>query len=119
MMQRTVTFRRLVFFLFALIGLAAAGGSVQAEVVDLSGISTLRNGFEVRLFPETSTPVVAALVMVRTGYASEEASKSGFSHLLEHLVFAGTGERTKEDIQREVKDLGGYINGFTRDDYTG
>jgi len=91
----------------------------RAEVIDLSGMSTLKNGFDVRLMPDTSTPVVAALVLVRTGYAGESASKSGFSHLLEHLVFAGTGKRTKGSIQKEVKDLGGYINGFTRDDYTG
>ena len=93
--------------------------SPRAEIIDLSGLSTLKNGLEVRLIPENSTPVVAALVLVRTGYASESASKRGFSHLLEHLVFAGTEKRTKDFIQREVKDLGGYINGFTRDDYTG
>ncbi|MCK5352898.1 insulinase family protein, partial [bacterium] len=101
------------------LGLAAIDSPVQAEVIDLSGMSTLKNGFDVRLMPETSTPLVAALVLVRTGYASESASKSGFSHLLEHLVFAGTERRMKGSIQREVKDLGGYINGFTRDDYTG
>jgi len=91
----------------------------RAEIIDLSGMSTLKNGLEVRLMPENSTPVIAALVLVRTGYANEDSSIRGFSHLLEHLVFGGTENRTKDSIQREVKDLGGYINGFTRDDYTG
>ena len=111
--------RCLTHILLFLSALAVVSSSARAEIIDLSGMSTLKNGFDVRLMQEASTPVVAALVLVRTGYASEKKSKSGFSHLLEHLVFAGTEKRTKELIQREVKDLGGYINGFTRDDYTG
>ncbi len=91
----------------------------RAEIIDLSGMSTLENGLEVRLMPDPSTRMVAVLVLVRTGYASEGEFNSGSSHLLEHLVFAGTGVRTKDSIQKEIKDLGGYINGFTRDDYTG
>jgi zinc protease len=119
MMKRMHTFLFQLPVVIILSGLFAAGSPVQAEIVDLSGMSTLKNGFDVRLMPENSTPVVAALVLVQTGYASESSSKRGFSHLLEHLVFAGTEKRTKDSIQREVKDLGGYINGFTRDDYTG
>ncbi len=118
-MKKTQSLRWLILVLVVLVGLTVVSSPIRAEIIDLSGMSTLKNGFDVRLMPETSTPVVAALVLVRTGYASENESKRGFSHLLEHLVFAGTGKRTKDLIQREVKDLGGYINGFTRDDYTG
>jgi zinc protease len=91
----------------------------RGDVVDLSGIHFLENGLDVRLMPEPSTPVVATLALIRTGYAAEGNATSGFSHLLEHLVFAGTLSRTREEIQQEVKSLGGYVNGFTRDDYTG
>ena len=112
-------FKWLILFLFILPGLASQSSPARAEIIDLSGMSTLENGFDVRLMPEASTSVVAALVLVRTGYASEAAPNSGFSHLLEHLAFAGTERRTKGSIQSEVKGLGGYINGFTRDDYTG
>ncbi len=94
------------------------GNAALAEVVDLSGMYSLENGLKVQLIPETSTSVVATLVLVRSGYAAE-GSRSGFSHLLEHLVFAGTNERSREEIQQEVRELGGYVNGFTRDDYTG
>lgn len=89
-----------------------------AEIVDLSGTFSLENGLEVRMMPDAGTPMVAVMAIVRTGYASEGASRSGFSHLLEHLVFAGTEKRSKNQIQREVEGLGGYVNGFTRDDYT-
>ncbi len=103
----------------AVVLLASLPGSVRSEIVDLSGVFTLENGLEVRSMHDASTPVVAVLALVGTGYASEGADRSGFSHLLEHLVFAGTGKRSREEIQREVEGLGGYVNGFTRDDYTG
>ena len=96
----------------------AAFAPSHAEIVDLSGTFSLENGLDVRLMPDTGTPMVAVMALVRTGYASEGASRSGFSHLLEHLVFAGTSKRSKNQIQREVEGLGGYVNGFTRDDYT-
>ena len=105
----------LILLLSMVLGASPAG----AEIVDLSGMFHLENGLDARLMPVAGTPTVAALVLVRTGYASEGASRSGFSHLLEHLVFAGTQKRSKNRIQREVEDLGGYVNGFTRDDYTG
>lgn len=118
-MKRMHTLRSHLLVTIVLAVVCGLANPAQAQIIDLSGFSTLKNGFEVRLMPEASTSVVAALVLVRTGYASESEAKKGFSHLLEHLVFAGTAERTREGIQREVRDLGGYINGFTRDDYTG
>lgn len=105
--------------LLVLVIMTAVSSTAQAEIIDLTGRSVLQNGFEVRLMPGDSTSLVAGLVLVRTGYASESQSESGYSHLLEHLVFAGTANRTADSIQEEIKDMGGYINGFTRDDYTG
>ncbi|UCF31604.1 MAG: insulinase family protein [bacterium] len=95
----------------------AAGAFSPPE--DLSGHHVLSNGLDVRLMPDPATPLVAALVLVKTGYATENTSNSGYTHLLEHLVFAGTDGRSKEQITREIEDLGGYLNGFTRDDYAG
>ncbi|TNF48697.1 insulinase family protein [bacterium] len=87
---------------------------------DITGHHVLNNGLEIQLLPIASTPMVAALVLVKTGYASEKTTNSGYTHLLEHLIFAGTQKRTgKEVIFKEVQDLGGYLNGYTRDDYAG
>jgi len=105
--------------------LAALTVQVHADGVtltpnDISGYHVLNNGLEVQLLPVQSTPMVATLVLVKTGYASEEATNSGYTHLLEHLIFAGTQNRaSKEVIFQEVQDLGGYLNGYTRDDYAG
>ncbi len=38
---------------------------------------------------------------------------AGASHLLEHLVFKGTQQKTAEEINREFNKLGAYSNAFT------
>ncbi|MDT8396258.1 MAG: pitrilysin family protein [bacterium] len=116
-MKNPVFIVRLSLLLTILIIFGSAAPA-WAEIVDLSGNFSLENGLDVRLMPDTSTSMVAVMALVRTGYAVEGAGRSGFSHLLEHLVFAGTQKRSKSRIQREVEGLGGYVNGFTRDDYT-
>jgi zinc protease len=102
--------------------LAAAAGflfATAAHGADLTGHQRLANGLDVRLMPRSGTAQVATLVLVKTGYALEEPSRLGFSHLLEHLVFAGTEEMEKKALFDEVERLGGYLNGYTRDDYMG
>ena len=98
---------------------ALASLCVPAEGFDLSGRHVLPNGLEVRLIPRPSTPLVAVLVFVKTGYALEDSSNRGYSHLLEHLVFAGTKKMDKEALFREIESMGAYLNGYTRDDYMG
>ena len=98
---------------------AQTGGAIPAPN-DISGYHVLNNGLEIQLLPGQTTPMVATLVLVKTGYASEGTTNSGYTHLLEHLIFAGTQNRAgKEVIFQEVQDLGGYLNGYTRDDYAG
>ena len=58
-------------------------------------------------------------MLVKTGYALEGSANLGYSHLLEHLVFAGTEEMDKEELFKRVEEMGGYLNGYTRDDYMG
>ncbi|GBE14568.1 MAG TPA: insulinase family protein [Proteobacteria bacterium] len=105
-------------FLVVVVGFPAISPALPSAS-EVTGYHVLENGLDVRLLPGQSTPMVATLVLVKTGYAREDLTDSGYSHLLEHLVFGGTASRDKDRIQREVRDLGGYINGFTRDDYTG
>lgn len=99
--------------------LCADAAKALPAAQDITGIHMLGNGLEVRLFERRATPLVSALVLVKTGYAYETAARRGYSHLLEHLVFAGTNSRSKEKIMKDVERAGGYINGFTRADYTG
>ncbi len=91
----------------------------SARGADVTGHHVLSNGLEVRFLPSAATPLTGTLLLVKTGYALEGFSNLGYSHLLEHLVFAGTGEMSKEELFRRVEDMGAYLNGYTRDDYMG
>ena len=88
------------------------------EVLDARGSFTLLNGVEVVLV-EAPTPLVASLVLVKTGSSDETEANAGVSHLLEHVLFDGTARRSKEELFREVYGMGGYLNGFTSEEYTG
>lgn len=61
---------------------------------------------------------VAAGFWVGTGSRDEDASLSGASHFLEHLLFKGTPTRTARDIAEDVDAVGGDINAFTTKEYT-
>ena len=88
------------------------------EVLDARGSFTLANGMEV-LVVETPSPLVASLILVKTGSSDETMTNAGVSHLLEHVLFDGTARRSKEELFREVYGMGGYLNGFTTEEYTG
>jgi len=88
------------------------------EILDVRGTFTLPNGMEV-LVVETPSSLVASLILVKTGSRDETVATMGVSHLLEHVLFDGTARRTKEELFREVYGMGGYLNGFTTEEYTG
>lgn len=91
---------------------------VSPEVVDARGTFTLPNGMEVVVI-EAPSPLVASLILVKTGSRNEGLTTMGVSHLLEHVLFDGTARRSKEALFREVYGMGGYLNGFTSEEYTG
>ena len=78
----------------------------------------LGNGMEVILVENHSNPMVSSVVSVNAGSAYEDGTNNGVSHLLEHLLFDGTGERTRTEIMDGVENHGGYLNATTRDDHT-
>ncbi|MGB3081879.1 MAG: insulinase family protein, partial [Candidatus Omnitrophota bacterium] len=58
--------------------------------------------------------LVTVQVRVLSGLSNEgKYAGTGISHFLEHLIFKGTREKGAEDIRKEVKAMGGLINGST------
>lgn len=109
----------LVWLLTSACVLPVQGASrVRPEVLDARSTFSLQNGLEVLLI-QTPSPLAASLVLVKAGGSDETFSNAGVSHLLEHILFDGTERRTKEELFREVYGMGGYLNGFTGEDYTG
>lgn len=56
---------------------------------------------------------LALTVAVRGGARWEAEDQSGWSHLLEHLVFKGAGEMSARDIVERIEAEGGSINAAT------
>jgi zinc protease len=80
---------------------------------------TLKNGMIVILKENHSTPMVSSIVCVRAGSKYENESNNGFTHFLEHLLFNGTKNLTRLELNEGFEDHGGYINAFTQKDLTG
>ncbi|MEO7456857.1 MAG: pitrilysin family protein [Gemmatimonadaceae bacterium] len=79
---------------------------------------TLANGLKVVLAPDHSTQVVAVNVWYNVGSRNEQAGRTGFAHLFEHMMFQGSGNVAKGVHMSMVEQAGGQMNGSTQDDRT-
>ena len=78
----------------------------------------LPNG--VRLVTEAIPHVrsVAVGIWVETGSRAEPEERGGISHLIEHLVFKGTANRSAEEIASAIDSVGGQMDAFTAKEHT-
>ena len=74
----------------------------------------------IRLITETIPSVrsVALGIWIRQGSAHEGPDALGASHLLEHMVFKGTGSRSARDLVLALERLGGSLDAFTSREHT-
>jgi hypothetical protein len=74
----------------------------------------------IRLITEAIPSVrsIALGIWVRQGSAHESPDSLGASHLLEHMVFKGTGRRTARDLVLALERLGGSLDAFTSREHT-
>jgi len=78
----------------------------------------LSNGTVVIVNENHRLPVVAMDCWVKTGTANEEESQNGISHFYEHMFFKGTKKHPVGELDRLVKEAGGYNNAATSNEYT-
>ena len=76
-------------------------------------LHTLPNGVRVVCDPMEGLQSLALSVVVRGGARWESEAYNGWSHLLEHMVFKGAGERSAQDIVEAIEGQGGQINAAT------
>ena len=112
-----ISARRFGFGLFAILCIfvaftAGAPGAGAAEQY------TLDNGMTVILKEQHGSPMVSSMLFVKSGSKYESRFENGITHFLEHLLFDGTANMTREEIDGSISDLGGYINAFTRKELT-
>lgn len=76
----------------------------------------LSNGLRVLVHEDKSTPLVAVNITYYVGSRNEQADKTGFAHLFEHLMFAGS--KNVSDFDDPLQRAGGENNAYTTNDYT-
>lgn len=79
---------------------------------------TLANGLTVILHEDHALPMVAVNTMVRVGSRFEEAKRTGFAHLFEHLMFMGTRRVPTKMFDAWMEAEGGSNNAWTSEDRT-
>jgi predicted Zn-dependent peptidase len=78
-----------------------------------ASLHTLKNGVRVVCDPMPGLETLALTVVAGRGAANEDIPRSGWAHLLEHMVFKGAGTRTSRDIVEVIESQGGSINAAT------
>src|SRR5690242_17928143 len=90
--MRTPRLASAVLALAAALAPSAASAGPPGDVkVDIAYTrTTLPNGLTVILHEDHTLPLVAVNTLVKVGSHFEEAGRTGFAHLFEHLMFMGT-----------------------------
>ncbi|MCB0802302.1 MAG: insulinase family protein, partial [Flavobacteriales bacterium] len=76
----------------------------------------LNNGLRVLVNQDVDTSLVAFNLVYNVGARDEEAHKTGFAHLFEHLMFGGSINIPSFDTP--LQNIGGENNAFTSNDLT-
>ncbi len=74
---------------------------------------TLKNDVTLICDPVAGYETLALSVVAGRGARWEDAAQSGWSHLLEHMVFKGAGGRSARDIVEAIENQGGQLNAAT------
>ncbi|MFC5385270.1 M16 family metallopeptidase [Aquamicrobium segne] len=76
-------------------------------------VSRLSNGLTVATEMLPGMESVALGVWVKSGARNERDDEHGMAHLLEHMAFKGTAQRSAFQIASEIENVGGEINAAT------
>ncbi|MFN7981821.1 MAG: pitrilysin family protein [Vicinamibacterales bacterium] len=98
----------------------SAARSAMSDVPNLSFEKyTLPNGLDVILSEDHRLPLVAVNMWYHVGAANEEAGRTGFAHLFEHMMFQGSKHVPGDTHFKLVEGAGGSdVNGTTSFDRT-
>ncbi len=122
MKQRLVTFA-------ALLGIAssaavadsakapAPSGEVAMPKIEFIEYD-LPNGLHVILHQDRTVPVVSTYVLYHVGSKNERPDRTGFAHFFEHLMFEGSENIPRGQIDKYISAAGGNLNASTSFDRT-
>lgn len=81
-------------------------------------LHVLSSGLRVVCDPVPGLHTLAVAVTADGGARHEDAVRSGWSHLLEHMVFKGAGGHSARDLIERIESAGGSINAATGQERT-
>lgn len=81
-------------------------------------IKKLSNGITVVLEEMNYLRSVSFGVWVKVGSANETKHNNGISHMIEHMLFKGTKNRSAKKIAEDTGRIGGNMNAYTSKDCT-
>ena len=84
----------------------------------MAELTRLANGLTVAIDPMSGAQSAAIGLHAFVGSRSEPEGKGGLAHLVEHMVFKGTGSRDARAIAEAIEDVGGSLNAWTSRDQT-
>lgn len=79
---------------------------------------TLKNGLNVILHVDKTTPTVSVNTWFHVGSGYEKPGRTGFAHLFEHLMFEGSKNVPEGKFDEWLEAAGGSNNGSTNTDRT-
>jgi zinc protease len=80
--------------------------------------TTLDNGLQVVYLEDHSTPIAHVALWYHVGSKNEQAGRTGFAHLFEHLMFKGSKNVGPDQHPSWITSVGGQANAFTDEDST-
>ena len=84
----------------------------------MPSIHKLNNGLTVITDYIDTVETVSVGMWNKVGARNEQEKVNGVAHLLEHMAFKGTANRTALDIAKEVEMVGGAVNAYTSREVT-
>ena len=84
----------------------------------MTSIHKLSNGITVVMESMPYLKSAAFGVWIRVGSANEDEDNNGIAHMIEHMMFKGTKNRSAKQIADEMARIGGNINAFTSKECT-
>lgn len=106
---------RIAFILsFCLMSFLPAWASTEQAAQEF----VLKNGIKLIVKEDHRAPTVAHMIWYKAGSIDEVNGRTGIAHVLEHMMFKGTGTLKPGEFSKRVAALGGRDNAFTSKDYT-
>ncbi|CAK0767919.1 Uncharacterized zinc protease SCO5738 [uncultured Gammaproteobacteria bacterium] len=81
-------------------------------------VTTLDNGLRVATDTMAGVETVTLGAWVGVGTRNEQPEVNGVAHLLEHMLFKGTAQRSASAISERIENVGGQLNAYTTREHT-